>query len=214
MRDVQYDMNSNMEIQENAVLGIIGAIGGSAIGAAAIVLLGQIGLVASIAGVVLAICTLGGYEMLAKKLSMKGVVICSVVMVIMTFFAEYLDWAIQLYRELCNYYEDVSFAAVFTNLFGILREFEMTGEFIKGLVILYVFTAIGAVPRIKKLVDSNKAPVSIDELSTPGIRDRADVSSSETMEENSDEEPKAVDVESTETINYKFPKSSDYRKTS
>ena len=52
-----------MEIQEkkeNLALGILGAVIGSLIGGAAIVLIGQLGMISAISGVVLAFCALKG----------------------------------------------------------------------------------------------------------------------------------------------------------
>ena len=57
------------EKQENLALGILGALLGGILGGAAIVLIGQLGMISALSGVVLAFCTLKGYELLGKKLS-------------------------------------------------------------------------------------------------------------------------------------------------
>ena len=135
-------------VQENVPLGIIGALVGSLIGVAAIVLLGQLGFVASLAGVVMAVCSLKGYELLAKKMSVKGIIICAVIIIVMTFVAEYLDWAITLYRELNEYYDGVDFLLVLQNLPEFLKEADLVGSFVGSLAVLYLFVALGAVPTI------------------------------------------------------------------
>ena len=58
--------------------GIVGALIGSLIGAVVIVIVGQLGYVAAVSGLVMAICTLKGYEMLGKKLGTPGIIISCV----------------------------------------------------------------------------------------------------------------------------------------
>ena len=48
----------------------------------------------------MAACTLWCYEKLGRRLSVKGVVISGVIMTAMTYFADRLDWAIIVAREL------------------------------------------------------------------------------------------------------------------
>ena len=59
---------TKMQKQEQVLPGIVGALIGSLIGAVVIVIVGQLGYVAAVSGLVMAICTLKGYEMLGKKL--------------------------------------------------------------------------------------------------------------------------------------------------
>ena len=62
-----------VEKKENVITGIVGALIGAAIGGASIVLLTQLGFIASISGLILAVCTLKGYELLGGKLSTKKI---------------------------------------------------------------------------------------------------------------------------------------------
>lgn len=70
---------------ENAVAGTVGALLGSIFGVGCIVLLGQLGYVAALSGIVMAVCALKGYELLGGKLSTKGIVIGCVLMLVMTY---------------------------------------------------------------------------------------------------------------------------------
>ena len=58
--------------------GVVGALIGSLLGAASIILLSQLGYVAAISGVIMAVCALKGYELLGGKLTKKGVIISAV----------------------------------------------------------------------------------------------------------------------------------------
>lgn len=57
--------------KENAVGGIVGALPGSLVGVLCIILLSQMGYVAAVSGVVMAVGVLKGYELLGGKVSKK-----------------------------------------------------------------------------------------------------------------------------------------------
>ena len=84
------------EKQENMFTGIIGALLGAAIGGASIVLLGQLGYVASISGLILAVCTLKGYELLGKSRGTVGTILCVLLMLITPYIAYRISFAMQL----------------------------------------------------------------------------------------------------------------------
>lgn len=84
------------EKRENIVAGVVGAFLGSLIGVACVVIIGQLGYVASISGLIMAVCALKGYELLGGTLSRKGAAISMVLILAMTYFAHQLSWAIAL----------------------------------------------------------------------------------------------------------------------
>lgn len=132
---------------ENFVLGLIGALGGALLGGASIILLGQMGYIASISGVILAFCTLKGYEMLAKGLSTKGVILCAVLMLVTPFLADYLNWGIMLYKELSSI--GATFGECMEILPDVLRDSEVWGEYLKNLGMLYLFVIMGGLIILK-----------------------------------------------------------------
>lgn len=58
-----------------------------------------VGICSSIIRVIMAVCVLKGYEMLAGKLTKKAVVISAAIMILMTYFADSVDWAIILFNR-------------------------------------------------------------------------------------------------------------------
>ena len=64
-----------------------------------VLILSQLGYVAALSGVIMAVCVLKGYEMLGGKLTKKAVVISAVIMILMTYFADRVDWAIILFNQ-------------------------------------------------------------------------------------------------------------------
>ena len=133
---------------EKFVPGLIGALIGAAIGGASIIGLSQLGYIASISGLILAFCTLKGYELLAKGLSTKGVILCALLMLVTPFVADLLDWGIFIYQELGSY----GFA--FAECLQLIPEFlkdgtiEM-GEYLKNLGMIYLFVIMGGFYTLK-----------------------------------------------------------------
>ena len=147
----------NQQKKENIVGGIVGALIGSLVGVLCIVLLSQLGYVAALSGAVMAVGVLKGYELLGGKLTKKGIIISVVVMLIMTYMGDRLDWAIRLLGEGGG-------AEAGFNLFECYRlvpymisiEMIEMGSYIANLVLLYVFLLLGAVPTIRSKAKEKK----------------------------------------------------------
>ena len=138
-------------VQENTGLGIVGALLGSLVGVAAIVLIGQLGYVAAIGGVVMALATFFGYEKLGKKLSGKGVAISALVMIAMVFVAEIVQWNIVFSREMgIDFFDGLSIFGTF------LADSEVKTDFIISLMESYAFTALGAIPAVYSSLKKKK----------------------------------------------------------
>ena len=136
--------------EENVILGTVGAIAGAVAGAVLIAVLAKVGFVASICGVVMAYLSLFLYAKLAGKMSKKGIIICVVIMIVTVFITEWLIYAYEFYKELKEY--GFTFGEVFKSLFDFLKLGEVTGYFVKDILMLYAFTALGAVPQIKNFI--------------------------------------------------------------
>ena len=136
------------EKPENLFTGIVGALLGAAIGAGVIILLGQLGFVASISGFILAVCTLKGYELLGGKLTTKGTIISLILLLITPYIADRLDWAILITKEFSS--EGVTFGQAFAAVPALIEEGAIVqGDYIKNLLLLYGFTILGAFSTFK-----------------------------------------------------------------
>ena len=129
--------------RENTATGFVGALLGSLIGAGCIILLSQLGYIASISGFVLAICTLKGYELLGGQLSTKGIIISIILMLMMPYFADRVDWAIVIAQEWADY------GVTFGQAFAVVPELLADGsiemfDYIKNLLMIYGFALLGA----------------------------------------------------------------------
>ena len=134
--------------EERMGLGILGALVGAVLGGASIILLSQLGYVASISGLILAVCTLKGYTVMANRLSTKGVIICAVLMILTPFLADWIDWAILAYQSFAEY--GVNFLDCMKIVPMMLIEGDIPmGEYLKNLGMIYLFVAMGGFYTLK-----------------------------------------------------------------
>lgn len=140
---VQIANPAQVPARERVGLGILGALIGALIGGASIVILSRLGFIAAISGVLIAFCTLKGYELLAKKLSKTGIIICIVLLVITPFAAYNLELVWQFYSELKSYGMTLADSVPF--LTELMRDdAELLRMYLSELGMLYAFVALGA----------------------------------------------------------------------
>lgn len=147
---------TKMQKQEQILPGIVGALIGSLIGAVVIVIVGQLGYVAAVSGLVMAICTLKGYEMLGKKLGTPGIIISCVLMLLMIFLAYQADWSITA----AQFYETDFFTAFRAMMDLIAEGYVDSGNYFGGLAQVYLFAVVGAVPTIIAMAKGAKHMVT------------------------------------------------------
>ena len=150
---------------ENVVGGIVGSLIGSLLGVLCIVLLSQLGVVAALSGLIMAVCTLKGYEMLGGKLSNRGIVISIVVMIVMTFVGDRIDWAILVSQQL-EMPLPMAFQAVPVLL---AEEIIVPSAYWTNLVLLYVFMLGGAVPTIRSSIRNRRFVNLVYRLGHPPV---------------------------------------------
>ena len=132
------------ERKENVLAGLIGAFLGSLLGAACIVGIGQLGYVAAFSGLIMAVCAVKGYELLGGAVSRKGAVIACVLIAVMTYFGNRLDFAVSVARL-----ADTDVFTAFRAMGALLDEGYLNPAAYWGnLALLYLFTLVGAVPTL------------------------------------------------------------------
>lgn len=146
--------------KENLVGGIVGALVGSLLGVASIILLSQMGYVAALSGVIMAVCALKGYEILGGKLTKKGIIISVVIMIIMTYVGDRLDWGIMIAREL---EVDVFYGYRLVPLL-LSEEIIDATNYVLNLVLVYAFLILGAIPTIRNAMRKDKVAGTICKL--------------------------------------------------
>lgn len=148
--------------RENVVAGVVGAFLGTLVGVLCTVIIGQLGYVASVSGLIMAVGALKGYELLGGTLSKKGAVISCVFILIMTYLAHRLTLAFAVTSALSiGVFDSFQLVPALVSE-GILEARAYWGD----LALLYLFTLLGAVPtilgglRASSLPDLPPAPAS------------------------------------------------------
>lgn len=162
-QDAMMSMQQKKGKNENLVGGLVGALLGSLIGVICIVIFGQMGRVAVVSGIVMAVCTLKGYEMLGGKLTKKGIVIGIIMMFVMTYVGDRIGWAIIIVRELGG---DIFSAFQMVPAFLQWGRIESTNYW-GNLVLLYVFTIGGAIPTCSSIVKDRKKEGEFAQIGSP-----------------------------------------------
>ena len=159
-QNITLAQNQENEKKENMIGGIVGALVGSLLGVACIVILSQLGYVAALSGVVMAVCTLKGYEIGSGKLSKRGIVISVILMLVMTYVGDRLDWAIMIAREL-----EVDIATGYRYFPLLLSEDIIDfGSYAANLVLVYAFLLLGAIPTIRNANKGKKVQRTFGKL--------------------------------------------------
>ena len=118
---------TSAEVKEKVAGGILGAFLGTLIGA---------------------ICIVLGYQILGKKMSLKGIIICVILMLLMVYISNWFSYAVAVAQV---YKADI--VSSFLAVPELIKEGAIeSGAYYKDLLMLYVFTAIGAVPVIKNQI--------------------------------------------------------------
>lgn len=150
--------------KENLVGGIVGAFFGSLVGILCIIFFSQLGRIAAISGAVMAVCTIKGYEILGRKLTKKGVVACFIMMLVMTYMGDRLDWAIMVMREVGSDF-GLDFITAFQFIPQLVAENMIdSGSYWTNLVVLYLFTIGGAIPTINSAMKELKNAAFIRQI--------------------------------------------------
>jgi hypothetical protein len=151
--------------KERSVLGVLGAIIGSAIGAACIILLGHFGYVTAISGLVMAFATLLCYRLFSGKLTIRGGLISLAIMIIMTFAAHYINYA-NILTAMHSYTGYTFWYAVKTlpSLYPVPEAREFRRQFFGYLWLLYLYVFVGCVPFIVSLFRKKRTENQITSL--------------------------------------------------
>ncbi len=149
--------NVSTSVSENFTKGILGALLGSLIGVALIILLSQLGFVASISGYVMAISTVYLYEKFAGYNSKKGIITCLIIMIIMTVLAVNISTTIQIMQELSADGHSGDALYIFFNLYSLMSKgYINVGGYMGNLIMILIFTGLGSYRTFSNLLMNTK----------------------------------------------------------
>lgn len=142
--------------------GAVGALLGSLIGCAAYFLLWQLGYVAAIVGLITAVCSFKGYEMLGGVVDKKGVFVCIAMIIFAIFFANRLAWAYEVYDVYKDY--GVDFFTCFRAVKDVIAESDLTGEYYGNLAFAYLFTIFGSFQSVRNAFKASTGSYKVKKM--------------------------------------------------
>lgn len=133
-------------IKENYVLGIIGALLGSLVGTAVVLLVARLGYISAISSALMGFAVVFGYKKLGKKLSVFGAVFCAIIAIAMTYVAFRVDCAWDLF----NAFKDVGgFDMTFMDCMKETKEWyellDAMDDYRHNLILMMLAGVVGAI---------------------------------------------------------------------
>ena len=158
--------------KSNVVAGAVGALLGSLIGVLALVIISRIGFYSGLSGLIMGVCVIKGYELLGGRLNKAGIVISCVIMVLMIYVGDRIDWAIVIMEAYSD--EGVDFFTAFQAVGWFLTDGAIDSvDYIFNLIMLYFFSALGIVPTIIQSVKGYKLGSVTYRMKTPAAASAA-----------------------------------------
>lgn len=145
MTQMEAERQSKLSVNSNLPLGFIGALIGSLPGVALWIIMLQGHWIVGVAGMVIFLGAMKGYDMLGKNVDRKGVVVCALITVVMVFLAN--DFAFRL-SYILQY--DESFEYVNRRWSRILEQGDNMSVYIWNLVMGYFLSAMCLAGTIKQ----------------------------------------------------------------
>ena len=137
--------------KENVVLGILGALLLSLVGAVLYFAVYQIGVIAAVCGLAIFLLANFGYVKFSKAgtLTTKGIIVSAIITLLMIFFAEYFCLSFEIYKVYRTDYDINIFDAIGVTS-SFLEDKDILTGFIKDLAIAYVLSIVAIVSEIVK----------------------------------------------------------------
>lgn len=149
--------------KSNIVAGIVGGFLGSLIGVTLWIIIGLAGYIAAICGLVLAVCTIKGYQLFGGKLDKKGMVITIIITILMVFVSQYLTLSLEIYNEFKADYAISVFNAI-RAVPDFLKDADVSRSFYVNLGIGYLLTLVCVVSQFKNSYKDANFKVKTEEF--------------------------------------------------
>ncbi len=156
--------------EENVLAGVVGAFLFSLAGGALWFVLYQLGFLAGISGIIGVICAIKGYEVFAKKSSIKGIVISVIMAFLVLVIAWYLCLSLDVYQAYAEWFKmgeidyEITFADAVLGSYIYLFDPATALSYWGDLAIGLLLCGVGCFTNIRGAVSKTKAAkVAADE---------------------------------------------------
>ncbi|MDE6475552.1 MAG: hypothetical protein K2L08_01720 [Erysipelotrichaceae bacterium] len=141
--------------KENVLKGILGAFLGALLGGVVVVFFLSMGSISFVGGILLSLASLAGYQMLAGKLSYKGIIISSIFILLTCYIAINIDAALQFseFKE----YRDENIFSLFMRVPELLKGRNVNIDaYYENLLYVVAFSAVGIVISAIQIIKNQK----------------------------------------------------------
>lgn len=166
--------NKNELVQENVLAGIVGAFLFALAGGVLWFVLYLVGFMASISGLVAAVCAIKGYSVFAKKESTKGIIIAVVIALVVMVIAWYCGLSYDIVQAYKIWFENgeidytITFFDAVRNAHLFLADPEIGVGYFVDLAITILLCAVGAGSYVVNKVRSTKAQAQQEAMAASG----------------------------------------------
>lgn len=148
----------------NLLPGIIGAVLFALAGAVVWVLIYSIGYIAGLAGVLIVLAAMKGYQIFGKYLDKKGVIISIIVSLVIVFAANHISWIVACYKAYRDAGRNLSFGRVVKRFSRVMTELDIWGYYYKDLIIGYLLSFVASFSLAAKAFRDASGGYSIKKL--------------------------------------------------
>lgn len=166
---INYNMNQASTaykgIKENYILGIIGALLGSVVGAAVILLVARMGYISAISSAIMGFAVVFGYKKLGKKFSVFGGILCIVISIAMTYLAFRIDSTWDLFNAFQDAgWDDMTFMECFKNAKEWYEELDAMSDYTRNMILMVLSGVVGAIAAVWVELKERKTEFSMKKL--------------------------------------------------
>lgn len=146
----------------NIVGGIVGSFIGALVGSIIWIIIYQMGYIAAIAGMAIAVCSIVGYEKFGGKLDIVGIIITSLITIVAVYLAQHISFAIEIYDA--YKYDGFTFVSSLQSVPVFLDDPSVSSVFWGDLAKGYILTIAGSASYIYRSYKDKNYIVEVKDI--------------------------------------------------
>lgn len=159
---IAMNQQTQREKKSNIIGGIVGSLIGALIGSIIWIIIYQLGYIAAVGGLAIAICSIKGYELFGGKLNLTGIIITSIITIMLVYLAQHVSLGIDIYNAYKEF--DITIFDAIRSVPEFLAEESIMRPFLTDLIVGYILTLIGSVSYISRAYKQSNYKIDVQEI--------------------------------------------------
>ncbi len=159
---IAMNQQTQREKKSNIIGGIVGSLIGALIGSIIWIIIYQLGYIAAVGGLAIAICSIKGYELFGGKLNLTGIIITSIITIMLVYLAQHVSLGIDIYNAYKEF--DITIFDAIRSVPEFLAEESIMRPFFTDLIVGYILTLIGSVSYISRAYKQSNYKIDVQEI--------------------------------------------------